>query len=103
MTVVPADTPFADAIGAATDPATWDVNRQIDVTVGDLAATLVEAVAVTDAGGVPVGTSSFAYIIDYGDSGTLTIRTTGSADDPAYTTNTSVATLMAASSTFTPG
>ncbi len=102
VTVVAADTPFADALAAATDPANWDVDRRTDVTVGDLPATLVEAVAITEAGGVPVGTSSFAYIIDYGATGTVTVRTTGTADDPAYATNATVATLIVASSTFTP-
>ena len=44
----------------------------------------------------PSAQSSFAYIIDYGDAGTLVIRTTGAAGDPAYTTNAAVVTLMAA-------
>ena len=101
--VVASDTPFADAIGAATDPANWDVTLQTDVTVGGLPATLVEAVAIDRRpSGFPVGTSRFIYIIDYGEAGTVTIRTTGIADDPAYATNPSVATLIAASSTFTP-
>ncbi len=100
--IVASATPFADAIGAATDPAVWDVTRTRDVTVGGLAATLVEAVAIADTAGVPVGMSRFQYIIDYGSAGTVIIRTTGTAGDPAYVTNTSVATLMAAQSTFTP-
>ncbi len=102
VTVVTSDTPFADAVNAATDPASWDVTRQSDVTVGGLAATLVEGVAIADSAGVAVGTSSFAYIVDYGEAGTLAIRTTGTADDPAYVTNMAVATVMAALSTFTP-
>lgn len=100
--VIDAETPFADAIGAATDPANWDVTLQSDFTIGGLAATLVEAVATQETDGVPVGTSRFAYIIDYGAAGTVTIRTTGIADDPTYDTNRSVATLMAVASTFTP-
>jgi hypothetical protein len=102
VTVVASATPFADAIDAATDPASWDVTRLDDVTVGTLPATLVEAVATADTAGVAVGTSSFAYIVDYGAAGTLVIRTTGTAGDPAYGTNAAVATLMAAKSTFTP-
>ncbi len=102
VTVVPSATPFADAINAATDPASWDVTRLNDVTVGTLPATLVEAVATADTAGVAVGTSSFAYIVDYGAAGTLVIRTTGTAGDPVYLTNATVATLMAAKSTFTP-
>ncbi len=95
-------TPLGDAVAAATDPASWDVTRQRDVTVDDRAATLVEAVATADTAGIPVGQSSFAYFIDMGTAGTLVIRTTGAADDPAYTTNARVASLMAATSTFTP-
>ncbi len=73
-----------------------------DVTVGGLAATLVEAVAIADTAGVTVGMSASQYIVDYGAAGTLIIRTTGTAGDPAFVTNTAVATLMAAQSTFTP-
>ena len=102
VTVIPSATPFADAINAATDPASWDVTRLNDVTVGTLPATFVEAVATADSAGIPIGTSSFAYIVDYGAAGTLVIRTTGTAGDPAYLTNASVASLMAARSTFTP-
>ena len=72
------------------------------MTIGGLAATLVEAVAIQETDGVPVGTSRFVYIIDYGAAGTMTIRTTGIADDPAYEANRSVATLMVVASTFTP-
>ena len=70
--------------------------------MSDLPGTLVEGVALTDASGYPVGTSRLMYIIDYGEAGTVTISTTGAADDPAYATNSSVATLIVASSTFTP-
>jgi heat shock protein HslJ len=102
VTVLPSATPFADAINAATDPASWDATRQTDVTVGTLPATLVEAVAIADSAGVPIGTASFAYIVDYGAAGTLTIRTTGTSGAPDYVANAAVATLMAAKSTFTP-
>ncbi|MDF2734653.1 MAG: hypothetical protein K0S97_1276, partial [Chloroflexota bacterium] len=46
--VVAAETPFADAIAAATDPARWDITVQRDVTISGLAATLVEAVAIQE-------------------------------------------------------
>ena len=45
--------------------------RLRDVTVGTVPATLVEAVAIADSAGVAIGTSSYAYIVDYGDAGTL--------------------------------
>jgi hypothetical protein len=88
---------YADVVAGATDPENWDVTRQADVTVGGQPATFVEAVSLTDA----EGASSFAYLIDMGSAGTVVIRTIGMADDPAYVTNSTVATLMAATSTFT--
>lgn len=88
---------FADAVAGATDPETWDVARQADVTVGGRPATFVEAVSLTDA----EGASSFAYLIDMGSAGTITIRTIGMAGDPTYVANSTVVTLMAATSTFT--
>lgn len=100
--VVTSDTPFADAVDMATDPASWDVTALRDVTVGTVPATLVEAVAIADSAAVAIGTSSYAYIVDYGDAGTLTIRTTGTAGDADYVASSAAATLMAALSTFTP-
>lgn len=88
---------YADVVAGATDPANWDITRQADVTVGGRPATFVEAVSLTDA----EGTSSFAYIIDMGSAGTITIRTIGVAGDPTYVANSTVVTLMAATSTFT--
>ncbi len=102
--VATSEAPFADAVNMATDPASWDVTALRDVTVGTVPATLVEAVAIADSAGVAIGTSSYAYIVDYGDAGTLTIRTTGTAGDADYVASTAAATLMAALSTFTsPG
>lgn len=92
---------FDDAVTAATDPASWDVTRQADVTLSGLRATFVEAVALSDGAGLAVGTSSFAYLIDLGSAGTVTIRTVGDVEDPAYATNATVVTLMAATSAFT--
>ena len=100
--VATSEAPFADAVNMATDPASWDVTALRDVTVGTVPATFVEAVAIADSAGVAIGTSSYAYIVDYGDAGTLTIRTTGTAGDADYVASTAAATLMAALSTFTP-
>ena len=94
--------PYADAVAAATDPANWDVTTTTPVTVSGLPATLVEATSTAEASGLPVGTSRYAYIIDYGVGGTVSIVTTGTAGDAAYTTNTSVVDLIAEASTFTP-
>ena len=72
------------------------------MSVSGLPATLVEATSTAEASGLPVGTSSYAYIIDYAAGGTVSIATTGTAGDAPYVTNTSVVDLMAEASTFTP-
>jgi heat shock protein HslJ len=92
---------FDDAVAAATEAASWDVTRQADVTISGLQAIFVEAVSLSEDAGLAVGTSSYAYLIDLGSAGTVTIRTTGTADDAAYVANSTVVTLMAATSTFT--
>lgn len=92
---------FDDAVAAATEPASWDVTRQADVTISGLRAIFVEAVSLSEDAGLAVGTSSFAYLIDLGSAGTITIRTTGVADDAAYVENSTIVTLIAATSTFT--
>ena len=68
-----------------------------------LPATLVEGVATTDGAGVPTGTSRFAYFVDVGTSGTVSLFTTGTADDAAYESQAGLVTLMAGASTFVSG
>jgi hypothetical protein len=93
-------TPFADAVTAATDPAAWTVVSQENLTLDNLAATLVEATAVTDANGVPVGISRFAYLIDVGGAGTITLWTTGTVDGTDFESNSAIVSLMAEFSDF---
>jgi hypothetical protein len=93
-------TPFADAVAAATDPGAWNVRQRVDLTVDNLPATAVEAAATAEAAGIPVGTSRFAYLIDLGAAGTVTIWTTGAADDDAYAARIAVVTLMTGLSVF---
>ncbi len=102
ITVRPDVSSYSDAVAAATDPANWTVVQKLETTVSDLPATLVEATSTTVDSGTPVGTTLYSYIIDYGDGGTLSIQTSGVAGEPAYATNTVVASLMAQASTFTP-
>jgi heat shock protein HslJ len=97
------DTSYADAVAAATDEATWDVSTFQELEVDGLQATLVAATATADGGGVPSGTSRFAYFIDVGSSGTVSLFTTGTAGDEAYETLTGVVTLMTGASTFVAG
>jgi heat shock protein HslJ len=91
---------WADVVSAATDPAAWDVHQQVDLTLDGLPAKLVEATATAESSGIPSGTSRLAYFIDVGAAGTLTLWTTGNADDPAYKSQAGVVTLMAALSVF---
>ena len=93
-------TAFADAVTAATDPAAWTVRQRADLTLDNLPATLVEAAATTDAAGIPVGTSRFAYLINVGSAGTITVWTTGAQADEAYAAGAAVVTLMTALSVF---
>ena len=96
-------TPFADAVAAATDPAAWTVTQKTPLTVDALPATLVEAVALTDAAGIPVGTTRFAYFVNVGASGTVTLWTQGNPDDAAYGSLTGVVSLMTGLSQFGAG
>jgi heat shock protein HslJ len=93
---------YEAAVAAALDPANWAVVQTAETTVSGLQATLVEAESTAPDSGTPVGTNLYSYIIDYGDGGTVTIQTSGDAQDPAYAANTEAADLMAQASTFTP-
>ena len=97
------DTSYADAVAAATDEAIWDVSTFQETEVDGLPATLVEATAIADGGGVPSGTSRFAIFVDVGSSGTVSLFTTGTSGDESYEALTGVVTLMAGASTFIAG
>jgi heat shock protein HslJ len=94
-------TPYADAVAEATDTGTWTVRQTVEVTVDGLPATMVEAEATAETGGVPAGTSRLAYFVDYGSAGTLTLFTLGASGDKTYAANAAVLTLMVGASTFT--
>jgi hypothetical protein len=65
-------------------------------------ATCVDAAAVTDAAGIPAGTSSFPCIVDADTASTIILRTTGTATDPAHLAKAGVVSLMTLLSTFAP-
>jgi hypothetical protein len=96
VTIVLGADPLDAAVAAATDPASWDVSRQVDATIGGQPATVVEATATADTAGIPIGTARLAYVIELPGGGTMTIQTTGTAGDAAFATNSTVASLMAA-------
>ncbi len=91
---------YADVVTTMTDPASWQVRQQVELTVGESPATLVEAESTSDASGLPAGTSSFAYVIDVGPAGTIMVRTTGTAGDDAYAARAAVVTFMTGLSIF---
>jgi heat shock protein HslJ len=102
--ITTAETGYADAVAAATDPATWEVHQQVEVTVDGLPATMVEAAALVDSDGVAAGTSRLAVVLDYGSAGTMTAWTSGTADDEAYAAHVAMLTLMIGLSEFSaPG
>jgi heat shock protein HslJ len=101
ITIATSDAPYADAVGEATDTGAWTVRQTLELTVDGLSATMVEAEATADTGGVPAGTSRLAYFVDYGSAGTLTLFTLGSSADKTYAANAAVLTLMVGASTFT--
>jgi heat shock protein HslJ len=96
-------TAYADVVAAATDPAAWTVTQMTPLTVDALPATLVEATALTDAAGVPVGTTRFAYFVNVGASGTVTLWTQGNPADPTWESLTGVVSLMTGLSQFGAG
>jgi heat shock protein HslJ len=95
-----ADTAYADAVAAATDASAWTVQQQAPLTLDGLTATRIEATATTDAAGIPVGSSRFAYLVDVGSAGTVTLWTTGTAGDENFDDVSGIVSLMAEFSTF---
>ncbi len=87
------------ALAAATDPANWTVTTNEPVTISGLPATRIQATSLTDAAGLPIGTTRYQYLIDVGGY-PVWIETTGTLGDPTFATNSSVVDLMASQSTF---
>jgi len=96
-------TAYADAVTAATDPAVWTVTQKTPLTVDEVPATLVEAAALTNAAGIPVGTTRFAYLVDVGAGGTVTLWTQGDPSDPTFESLAGVVSLMTGLSQFGAG
>lgn len=97
------DTSYADAVDAATDASSWNVTQQQELTLDGLDATLVAATATADSAGIPTGTSQFAYLVDVGSSGTVTMWTTGTANTIEYAQASSLLGLMVEQSKFFEG
>ncbi|HET7828770.1 MAG TPA: META domain-containing protein [Candidatus Limnocylindrales bacterium] len=112
-TVVQADSltaSYLDAVAAATDSATWDVESQSEVQVGGVPITCVLATATDEsAAGVAVGTTRYQCLANVGSAGTVVIWTDGapaaSQGQPPSTEfleQMAVVSLMVGASTFFP-
>lgn len=93
-------TPYDEAVAAATDPASWEVRETAELVVDGLPATLVEGAATGADPTFPGGRSRFAYLVDAGSAGTVTLFTTAETVDDAYATRSGIVTLMTAASVF---
>jgi hypothetical protein len=97
-----ASTPYDEAVTAAEDPASWTVSQSQEYLVNNVPTTLVEAQATADTAGVPTGSWRFAYLVNLGSAGTLTMFTTGTTNDEAYDTRSAIVTLMMEAAIFAP-
>ena len=97
------DTSYADAVTAATDASSWDVTAQQDLKLSGLDATAIAATATAASAGIPVGTSRYAYLVDVGSSGTVTMWTTGTVGEGEFANDSTILSLMVAQSTFVAG
>jgi len=93
--------PYADALAAATNPASWTVLTNEPVTDSGLPATRLQGTSLVDSPGFPVGVTRYGYLIDLG-GGSAWIETSGTVGDPTYAANMSVVDLIASQSTITP-
>ena len=96
-------TSYSDSVTAATDASSWTVTQQQELTLDGLDATLVAATATADSAGIPIGSSSFAYLVDVGSYGTVTMWTTGTANTIEYSQASAVLSLMVNQTKFFAG
>jgi hypothetical protein len=96
-------TSYKDAVDAATDAASWDVTATETLTLSGQPATVVAATATADSAGIPTGTARYAYIVNVGSSGTVTMWTQGTPGDGAFADNTTILSLMVSQTKFIPG
>ena len=96
-------TDYEDAVDNATDTASWTVTQQQELELDGLDATLVAGTATSDSAGIPTGTSRFAYLVDVGSSGTVTMWTTGSANTLEYAQASALLGLIVEQSKFFAG
>jgi len=97
------DTTYADALTDATDSAVWDVTAQETFTLSGLDATAIAATSTADSAGIPAGTSRYAYIVNVGSSGTVTMWTQGIIGEGEFANDSTILSLMVSQSKFIAG
>ena len=97
------DTTYADALTDATDSAVWDVTAQETLTLSGLDATAIAATSTADSAGIPAGTSRYAYIVNVGSSGTVTMWTQGIIGEGEFANDSTILSLMVSQSKFIAG
>ena len=96
------ETPYQDAVTAATDAANWKVATKSEFNVRGAAVTCIGAIAATDAAGIPVGQARYACLANVQTAGTVAIWATGAPDDEVFLMEAAVVNQMTLASTFTP-
>ena len=91
---------YQAALTAATNPTAWNVLINEPATVSGLPATRIEATSTAGSGGIPVGSTRYGYLIDYGGRPAW-IFTSGKIGNSGYTNKMAVVDLMASQSTIT--
>ena len=81
----------------------WDVTATEDLTLSGLDATAIAATATADSAGIPVGTSRYAYLVNVGSSGTVTMWTIGTVGEGEFANDSTILSLMVAQSNFVAG
>ncbi len=96
------ETPYQEAVTAATDAASWKVATKSEFNVRGAAVTCIGAIAATDAAGIPAGQARYACLANVQTAGTVTIWATGAPDDEVFLMEAAVVSQMTLASTFTP-
>ena len=79
------------------------MTAQQTLTLSGLDATAIAATATSDSAGIPAGTSRYAYLVDVGSSGTVTMWTVGIVGEGEFANDSTILSLMVSQSKFIPG
>ncbi len=85
---------YADTVASLTNRTSWSAVTAEQVVIATLPATKITGTA-TGAGSIPAGVTQYAYVVDRGSGGIVTIQTAAKEGAPDFTANTQVVDLMA--------